>query len=141
MSIFKEFREFAIKGNVIDLAVGVIIGTAFGKVVTSIVEDIMMPPLGWIIGNINFSDLKLALPSIIEWQKAVTINYGNFLQISLNFLIVAIAVFFLVRVINRIKRTEEKKEAKMEEVKAEVAPDILLLQEIRDLLKTKPTTK
>ena len=141
MSIFKEFREFAIKGNVIDLAVGVIIGTAFGKVVTSIVEDIMMPPLGWMIGNINFSDLKLALPSIIEWQKAVTINYGNFLQISLNFLIVAIAVFFLVRVINRIKRTEEKKEAKIEEVKAEIAPDILLLQEIRDLLKTKPTTK
>ena len=85
MSIFKEFREFAIKGNVIDLAVGVIIGTAFSKVVTS--------------------------------------------------------VFFLVRVINRIKRTEEKKEAKIEEVKAEIAPDILLLQEIRDLLKTKPTTK
>ena len=141
MSIFKEFREFAIKGNVIDLAVGVIIGTAFGKVVTSIVEDIMMPPLGWMIGNINFSDLKIALPTLIEWQKVVTINYGNFLQISLNFLIVAIAVFFLVRVINRIKRTEEKKEAKIEEVKAEVAPDILLLQEIRDLLKTKPTTK
>lgn len=141
MSILKEFREFAIKGNVIDLAVGVIIGTAFGKVVTSIVEDIMMPPLGWVIGNINFSDLKLALPSIIEWQKAVTINYGNFFQIVLNFLIVAMAVFFLVRVINRIKRTEEKKEAKIEEVKAEVAPDILLLQEIRDLLKTKPTTK
>lgn len=137
MSILKEFREFAIKGNVIDLAVGVIIGTAFGKVVTSIVEDIMMPPLGWVIGNINFSDLKLALPSIIEWQKAVTINYGNFLQIVLNFLIVAMAVFFLVRVINRIKRTEEKKEAKIEEVKAEVAPDIILLQEIRDLLKTK----
>ncbi len=66
MSIFKEFREFAIKGNVIDLAVGVIIGTAFGKVVTSIVEDMIMPPIGWIIGNINFSDLKLALPSIIE---------------------------------------------------------------------------
>jgi large conductance mechanosensitive channel len=141
MSIFKEFREFAIKGNVIDLAVGVIIGTAFGKVVTSIVEDMIMPPIGWIIGNINFSDLKLALPSIIEWQKVVTINYGNFLQISLNFLIVAIAVFFLVRVINRIKRAEEKKEAKIEEVKAEIAPDILLLQEIRDLLKTKPTTK
>jgi large conductance mechanosensitive channel len=66
MSIFKEFREFAIKGNVIDLAVGVIIGTAFGKVVTSIVEDIMMPPLGWMIGNINFSDLKIALPTLIE---------------------------------------------------------------------------
>ena len=141
MSIFKEFREFAIKGNVIDLAVGVIIGTAFGKVVTSIVEDMIMPPIGWIIGNINFSDLKLALPSIIEWQKAVTINYGNFFQIALNFFIVAMAVFFLVRVINRIKRTEEKKEAKIEEVKAEIAPDILLLQEIRDLLKTKPTTK
>lgn len=66
MSIFKEFREFAIKGNVIDLAVGVIIGTAFGKVVTSVVEDIIMPPIGWLIGNVNFTDLKLTLPSIIE---------------------------------------------------------------------------
>ena len=141
MSIMKEFREFAIKGNVIDLAVGVIIGTAFGKVVTSVVEDIIMPPIGWLIGNVNFTDLKLTLPSIIEGQKVVTVNYGNFLQISFNFLIVALAVFALVRVINRVKRVEEKKEEKIEEKKAEIAPDVLLLQEIRDLLKTKTLTK
>ena len=141
MSILKEFREFAVKGNVIDLAVGVIIGTAFGKVVTSVVEDIVMPPIGWLIGNVNFTDLKFILPSLIEGQKAVTVNYGNFLQITFNFLIVSVAVFALVRVINRVKRMEEKKEEKIEEKKAEIAPDVLLLQEIRDLLREKVTTK
>ena len=81
MSVLKEFRDFAMKWNVVDLAVGVIIGAAFGKIVTSLVEDIIMPPIGWLIGNVSFTDLKFALPALIEWQKAVTINYGNFLQI------------------------------------------------------------
>jgi large conductance mechanosensitive channel len=101
MRVFKEFRDFAMKGNVIDLAVGVIIGAAFGKIVSSLVEDIIMPPIGWLIGNVNFSDLKASLPAIIEGQKTVTINYGNFLQILFNFLIIAFCIFLLVKAINR----------------------------------------
>jgi large conductance mechanosensitive channel len=129
MRILQEFRDFAMKGNVVDLAVGVIIGTAFGKIVTSIVEDIIMPPIGWVIGNVNFTDLKVALPSLIEWQKVVTINYGNFLQIVLNFLIVAFCVFMVVKTMNRAipKKKEEPKP---------IGPtDIELLTEIRDLLR------
>lgn len=129
MSILKEFRDFAMKWNVVDLAVGVIIGTAFGKIVTSIVEDIIMPPIGWIIGNVNFTDLKVALPSLIEWQKIVTINYGNFLQIALNFVIVAFCVFMVVKAMN--KAMPKKKEAP----KPTGPTDIELLTEIRDLLK------
>lgn len=129
MSILKEFRDFAMKWNVVDLAVGVIIGTAFGKIVTSIVEDIIMPPIGWIIGNVNFTDLKVALPSLIEWQKIVTINYGNFLQIALNFVIVAFCVFMVVKAMN--KAIPKKKEAP----KPTGPTDIELLTEIRDLLK------
>jgi large conductance mechanosensitive channel len=129
MSILKEFRDFAMKWNVVDLAVGVIIGTAFGKIVTSVVEDIIMPPIGWIIGNVNFTDLKVALPSLIEGQKIVTINYGNFLQIALNFVIVAFCVFMVVKAMN--KAMPKKKE----EPKPTGPTDIELLTEIRDLLK------
>lgn len=136
MSILKEFREFAMKGNVVDLAVGVIIGTAFGKVVTSIVEDIIMPPIGWLIGNVDFTDLKIALPSIIEGQTPVTINYGNFLQIVFNFMIIAWAVFMVVKVMNKLKKKQEIVEEKKEEAKEQVSPDVVLLTEIRDLLKT-----
>lgn len=129
MRIIKEFRDFAMKGNVVDLAVGVIIGTAFGKIVTSLVEDIVMPPIWWLIGNVNFTDLKFALPTIIEWQKIVTINYGNFLQIVLNFTIVAFCIFLVVKAMNRAMPK------KKEEPKPTGPTDIELLTEIRDLLK------
>lgn len=133
MSMIKEFKEFAMKGNVVDLAVGVIIGTAFGKIVTSLVEDIIMPPIGWLIGNVNFSDLTIALPAVIEWQKEVVIKYGNFITVIINFMIIAFAIFIVVKVLN--KATKKK-----------VAPapdtpiwptDVELLTEIRDLLKKK----
>lgn len=129
MSVLKEFRDFAMKWNVVDLAVGVIIGAAFGKIVTSLVEDIIMPPIGWLIGNVSFVDLKFALPALIEWQKAVTINYGNFLQIMFNFIIVAFCIFIMVKIMN--KAVPKKKE----EPKPTGPTDIELLTEIRDLLK------
>ena len=106
MSIVKEFREFAVKGNVVDLAVGIIIGAAFTTVVQSLVNDILMPPLGWVVGNIDFSQLAIHLPVESADGKAVTINYGKFLNAIINFLLVAFAVFLLVKQINRLKRKE-----------------------------------
>ncbi len=130
MSVLKEFRDFAMKGNVVDLAVGVIIGGAFGKIVSSLVEDVIMPPIWWVIGNVDFSDLKLSLPAVIEWQKVVTVNYGNFLQILLNFIIIAFCVFLIVKAMNKAVK---KKPA---EAPAPAGPtDIELLTEIRDLMK------
>jgi len=124
MSIVKEFREFAIKGNVMDLAVGVIIGAAFGKIVSSMVEDVVMPILGVLMGGLNFSTLAVQVGS-------ATLKYGKFLQTCLDFLIIAWAIFLLVKLINRLKREEEA---------APAAPAVpprqeVLLQEIRDLLK------
>jgi large conductance mechanosensitive channel len=123
VSIVKEFREFAVKGNVVDLAVGVIIGAAFGKIVTSLVEDLIMPLVGILIGGFNFSDLAIKV-------GGATIKYGNFIQTCVNFLIVAWAIFLMVKVINRLKREEEKPE----ETKAPPRQEVLL-EEIRDLLK------
>jgi len=126
MSIAKEFREFAVKGNVMDLAVGVIIGAAFGKIVASVVEDVVMPLIGTLLGGLDFSGLALKVGS-------ATIKYGKFLQTCLDFLIIAVAVFLLVKLINRLKREEEKA--------APAAPPVprqeVLLEEIRDLLKKK----
>jgi large conductance mechanosensitive channel len=136
MSIVKEFKEFAVKGNVIDLAVGVIIGAAFGKIVTSLVADVIMPPIGWLVGGVNFTDLKwhMKVPELIGGarQAAVTINYGNFIQVTFDFIIVAFAVFLFVKGINRMnrKKAEEPVVADPEPTKEE-----LLLTEIRDLLK------
>jgi large conductance mechanosensitive channel len=123
MSIAKEFREFAVKGNVMDLAVGVIIGAAFGKIVSSMVEDVVMPVLGVMMGGLNFSDLALKVGS-------ATLKYGKFLQTCLDFLIIAWAIFLLVKLINRLKREEAKPEAPKAPPRQEV-----LLEEIRDLLK------
>jgi large conductance mechanosensitive channel len=133
MTIVKEFRDFAVKGNMIDMAVGIIIGSAFGKLVTSLVNDIIMPPLGQIIGGVNFAGLKLTIGSPIEGKEPVTINYGNFIQTAVDFLIVAWAIFMVIKVLNRLKRKEEAAPA------APAAPtkDQLLLTEIRDLLKTR----
>ncbi len=131
MKILDEFKKFAIKGNVIDMAVGIIIGAAFGKIVTSVLNDIIMPPIGLLLGGVNFTDLKLVLKAATEAAPAVTWNYGNFIQVTIDFLIVAFAVFMLIKAINSAKRKEEAAPA------APPAPtkDQVLLTEIRDLLK------
>ena len=132
MSFVKEFREFAVKGNVVDMAVGIIIGVAFGKIVTSFVNDIITPPLGYLIGGVDFTEMKATLPALREGRDPVTINYGAFLQTAFDFIIVAFAIFLVIKMINRLKRKEE------------VAPSApppppsrqeVLLEEIRDLLK------
>ena len=121
MSMVKEFREFAVKGNVMDLAVGVIIGAAFGKIVSSLVEDLVMPVIGTLMGGLNFSDLAVKVGS-------ATLKYGKFLQTCLDFLIVAWVIFMLVKFVNRMKRDDAAPAA---------APprQEVLLEEIRDLLK------
>jgi large conductance mechanosensitive channel len=123
MSIAREFREFAVKGNVVDLAVGVIIGGAFGKIVSSLVEDMVMPALGTLLGGLNFGGLAVTVGS-------ATIKYGKFLQTCLDFLIIAWAIFLMVKIINRLKREDEKPA----EPKAPPRQEVLL-EEIRDLLK------
>ena len=137
-SFIKEFKEFAMKGNVMDMAVGVIIGGAFGKIVSSVVDDIIMPPIGWLIGGVNFSDLKVTLPSVEmiggEKLQAATINYGNFLQTTLDFLIVAFCVFMLIKVVNKVTAKKEEKPAETPKA-PEPTQEEKLLAEIRDLLK------
>lgn len=133
MSFIKEFREFAVKGNVVDMAVGIIIGAAFGKIVTSIVSDIFMPPIGWLIGGVDFSDLAVTLPAVIEGKPAVTIAYGKFIQTIIDFTIVAFAIFMMVKGINRLKRKQEAEAPAPEPAKP--SNEELLLTEIRDLLK------
>ena len=135
-----EFKEFAVKGNAVDMAVGVIIGGAFGKIVSSIVVDIIVPPIGWLIGGVNFSDLKVTLPSIdmgIEKLEPATINYGNFIQTTLDFVIIAFCVFMLVRAINKLSKKQKKEEEKKNEAPKvpELTNEEKLLTEIRDLLK------
>lgn len=144
MSIFKEFKAFAMKGNVIDLAVGVIIGAAFGKIVTSVVEDLVMPIIARIVGDIDFSNMflylgKKTLPDDatlkVAKEMGPTLAYGNFITILINFLIVAIAIFIVVKAINTAKSKLEKEEAeaKVEAPKGPTQEE--LLAEIRDLLK------
>ena len=135
-----EFKEFAVKGNAVDMAVGVIIGGAFGKIVTSIVDDIIMPPIGWLIGGVNFSDLKYTLPSVdlgVEKLAPATINYGNFIQTTFDFVIIAFCVFLLVKGINRLARKDAKKETPAPVPAPEPTNEEKLLAEIRDLLKDK----
>ena len=124
--VFGEFKDFIARGNVLDLAIGVIIGSAFGKIVTSIVNDILMPIIGIIIGGIDFSGLSLKIGN-------ATINYGMFIQNVIDFLIVAICIFFLAKIIERITNKKEKKEEIIEEPKKD--EQIILLEEIRNLLK------
>lgn len=135
----QEFKEFAVKGNAVDMAVGVIIGGAFGKIVTSIVNDIIMPPIGYIIGGVNFSDLKYELPKVVvqgvELAPA-TINYGTFIQTILDFIIVAFCVFMMVKGINRMSRKKAEEPAAPAPEPAPSAEE-KLLEEIRDLLKKK----
>lgn len=130
MSLAKEFKEFAMKGSVIDLAVGVIIGAAFGKIVTSLVEDMIMPPLGLLIGGVNFTDLAVKLGTD-PTGKDVILKYGNFLQITFQFIVVAFVLFMLIRTINKLKKPDPAAPPPPPP-KQEV-----LLQEIRDLLAKK----
>lgn len=108
MSMVAEFKEFAIKGNMVDMATGIIIGGAFGKVVSSLVNDVIMPPLGVLIGGVNFKDLAITIKRATAEQAAVTLNYGNFIQTLVDFLIVAWAVFLMVKAINAMRRAQEK---------------------------------
>jgi large conductance mechanosensitive channel len=131
MSIIKEFREFAMRGNVIDLAVGVVIGTAFGAITNSLVKDVIMPPIGIIMGKVDFSDLKFNLIQATAENEAVTINYGLFLQTLVNFVIVAWAMFIIIKAMNTLKRKQDTGSAD-----APPPPrQEVLLEEIRDLLK------
>lgn len=130
MKIIQEFKDFAVKGNVVDLAVGVIIGGAFGKIVTSFVNDILMPPLGLLLGGVNFADLKIVLKKEIGEVPAITFNYGAFLQATVDFLIIAFAIFMFVKMMNKFHKKEEAKP----EIKAP-SNEEKLLTEIRDLLK------
>jgi len=134
MGITKEFKEFAMKGNMMDMAVGIIIGVAFGKIVSSVVADVLMPPLGLLLGGANFAALKFTLKEAVGDTAAVTLNYGAFLQTVVDFVIVAFAIFLMIRGINSMRK-------KQEEAPAAPAPppnQEVLLAEIRDLLKTRP---
>lgn len=134
MGMIKEFKEFAMRGSVIDLAVGVVIGGAFGKIVTSLVDDIIMPPLGFILGGVDFSDMKVVLTEANEaaGTSEVAINYGNFINIIIQFLIIAFCIFMVIKGINAMKREEPAEEPAEEPTKEEA-----LLTEIRDILKNK----
>lgn len=146
----EDFKAFALKGNVVDMAVGVIIGGAFGKIVTSVVNDIIMPPIGILVGGVDFKDLKLvlkeAIPEVLDeagnvTQAAVaevTLNYGAFIQNIIDFLIIALAIFFMIKGITRLSELKKKKEEE-ETPAAPPAPskEEVLLTEIRDLLKEK----
>ena len=143
-SLMKEFKDFAMKGNVIDMAVGVVIGGAFGKIITSLVNDLIMPLVGALIGNVDFTTLSATLraPKLDAAgevvKQAVTLNYGNFIQVTVDFLLVALCIFLVIKAINKAKALSEKKKA--EEEAAAPAPkpdDVVLLEEIRDLLKNK----
>ena len=131
MSMLNEFKDFAMRGNVIDMAVGIIIGGAFGKIVSSLVNDVVMPPIGMILGGVNFSDLAITLKAAEGEVEAVTVNYGAFVQTSLDFLIVAFVIFMAIKTMNKLKKKEEEKPAEPPKPSAEEA----LLTEIRDLLK------
>ena len=135
-SFVKEFKEFAVKGNAIDMAVGVIIGGAFGKIVSSIVNDLIMPPIGWLIGGIDFKDLKYDMPvnPLNEGAEPVSIAYGNFIQTCLDFFIIAFCVFLLVRMLMKLSR-KKKEEKAAPAAPAEPSEEVKLLTEIRDALK------
>jgi large conductance mechanosensitive channel len=142
MGMLKEFKEFAVKGNMLDMAVGIIIGAGFGKIISSLVNDVLMPPLGLLLGRVDFTQLKAVLQkgsdavmdgaTIIQPAvKQVSINYGNFIQTVIDFIIVAFCIFLVIKAMNKMKKKEEAAPA------APAAPpeDVVLLKEIRDLLK------
>ena len=136
MGFVKEFKEFAMRGNVLDMAVGIVIGGAFGKIVSSFVADLMTPLLGLLVGGVNFSDLKIVLKQAVIQDKEVispevAFSYGNFIQVIFDFLIIALAIFILLKAVNKFKKKKEE----ASEVPAAPPADVQLLTEIRDLLK------
>ncbi len=133
MKIIEEFKQFALKGNVMDMAVGIIIGAAFGKIVDSAVKDVMMPPLGWVIGGIDFSNMEWVIKGADAAHPAVAIKYGMFLNAMVSFIIVAFAIFMIVKGMNALK----KKEAAAPAAPPAPSKEEVLLAEIRDLLKRK----
>jgi large conductance mechanosensitive channel len=129
--MMSEFRDFAMRGNVVDMAVGIVIGGAFGKIVTSFVNDVLMPPIGMMIGGVDFRDLAITLKEASGEVAAVTLNYGSFIQTVIDFIIIAFAIFMVVKAMNRLKKKEEE---------APPAPpkpseEVTLLTQIRDLLE------
>jgi large conductance mechanosensitive channel len=131
MSFAQDFKAFVMRGNVVDLAVAVVIGGAFGKIVTSLVNDIIMPPIGMITGGIDFSKLKVVIQDSVDPKKVVAINYGAFINTIITFLIIALAIFIVIKL---LERAMPKKEA----APAAPPPEVALLTEIRDLLKQPP---
>ncbi len=133
MQIIKEFKEFAVKGNVIDMAVGIIIGAAFGKIVSSLVADVVTPPIGFLLGGVDFSNLAITLKAAAGEAPAVVLSYGKFIQTVFDFTIVAAAIFMMIKGINTLKRKEKEAPA----APPEPSKEEQLLTEIRDLLKEK----
>lgn len=133
MSMMKEFKEFAVKGNVVDMAVGIIIGAAFGKIITALVSGVIMPPIGVLLGGVDFSDLAIVVQEAVGETPAVVISYGSFIQTLIDFTIIAFAIFMVIKGINRLKKKEEETPKAPPPPSAEEA----LLTEIRDLLKSK----
>lgn len=131
MSMMTEFKKFAMRGNVVDMAVGIVIGGAFGKIVSSFVNDVLMPPIGMMMGGVDFKDLAIVLKDAVGETAAVTVNYGMFIQTVLDFLIIAFAIFMVVKAMNNMKKKEEAAPAAPPKPSAEE----VLLTEIRDALK------
>lgn len=134
MGVLQEFKEFAVKGNVVDMAVGIIIGAAFGKIVSSFVGDVIMPPIGVMLGGVDFSSLSITLKDAVDKTPAVVLAYGKFIQTIVDFTIVAFAVFMGIKAINVMKRQEEAQAAPVEPPAP--SAEAALLAEIRDLLKS-----
>jgi large conductance mechanosensitive channel len=131
--MISEFKTFAMRGNVLDMAVGIIIGGAFGKIVSSFVNDVLMPPIGMLIGGVDFTGFKLTLKEAVEGAAAVTLNYGTFIQQVVDFLIVAFAIFLLIRGVNALQR----KQAQAPAPPPAPPEDVVLLREIRDALRAR----
>ena len=140
MKIIREFKEFAIKGNMFDMAIGIVIGTAFHKIISSLVDDIIMPPLGYIIGRVDFSNLNIVIQKeVIEKggdivKELVAFNYGNFIQVMIDFMIITVIIFLVIKLFNKLRRKAEDEKEK----EIPTPREIELLAEIRDLLKAKP---
>lgn len=133
MSMMSEFREFAMRGNVVDMAVGIVIGVAFGKIVSSFVNDVLMPPIGLMVGGMDFTKLSITLKEAAGETAAVTLNYGSFLQSLIDFIIIAFAIFMVIKAMNSMNQKEEEKPAEPPKPSAEET----LLVEIRDLLRNR----
>jgi len=131
MSMMTEFRDFAMRGNVVDMAVGIVIGGAFGKIVSSFVSDVLMPPIGMAMGGVDFSDLAITLQAAVGDVAAVTLNYGSFIQTVVDFIIIAFAIFMVIKAMNNMKKKEEEAPA----APPKPSTEEVLLSEIRDLLK------